>query len=163
MRAFRRQTTDGEIIDGVVDESMATGESVSIDKTVGDDTFLAQIIRLVEEAQSSKVPIQEFSDRIAAYFVPGVIIIALASFAFWLVFSETLRPVLTLGASFQSHLSQDSPESLLGSGLQLGSDSDRSTGAVTAYGIAAMIASSLNIISNALLLKRANLTFRKSA
>lgn len=116
--------TDGEIVDGVshVDESIATGESVPIEKTAGDsvigatinkegllkvratkvggDTFLAQVIRLVEEAQGSKVPIQEFADRVTARFVPGVIVIAAASFVLWLLLSETLKPVLLWGAEF---------------------------------------------------------------
>lgn len=115
--------TDGEIVDGVshVDESIATGESVPVEKAVGDnvigatinkegllkvratrvggDTFLAQVIRLVEEAQGSKVPIQEFADRVTARFVPGVIVIALASFVMWLLMAETLRPVLHWGAN----------------------------------------------------------------
>ncbi|MCG8314373.1 MAG: heavy metal translocating P-type ATPase [Pseudomonadales bacterium] len=116
--------TDGEIIEGVthVDESIATGESVPVEKTIGDtvigatinkegllnvratkvggDTFLAQVIRLVEEAQGSKVPIQEFADRVTARFVPGVIVIALASFILWLIMAETLQPVLDWGATF---------------------------------------------------------------
>lgn len=116
--------TDGEIIDGSshVDESIATGESVPIEKTPGDsvigatinkegllkvratkiggDTFLAQVIHLVEEAQGSKVPIQEFADKVTARFVPGVIVIAVASFVLWLMLAETLRPVLLWGAEF---------------------------------------------------------------
>ena len=116
--------TDGKIVEGVshVDESIATGESVPIEKTTGDnvigatinkegllkvqatkvggDTFLAQVIRLVEEAQGSKVPIQEFADKVTARFVPGVIVIASASFALWLMLAETLRPVLQRGAAF---------------------------------------------------------------
>ena len=116
--------TDGEIVDGAshVDESIATGESVPVEKTVGDsvigatinkegllkvratkiggDTFLAQVIRLVEEAQGSKVPIQEFADKVTARFVPGVIVIALVSFGLWLMLAETLRPVLVWGATF---------------------------------------------------------------
>lgn len=116
--------TDGEIVEGVshVDESIATGESVPVEKTTGDnvvgatinkegllkvqatkvggDTFLAQVIRLVEEAQGSKVPIQEFADKVTARFVPGVIVIAISSFVLWLMFAETLRPVLLWGANF---------------------------------------------------------------
>ncbi len=116
--------TDGEIVDGHshLDESIATGESVPVEKGPGDsvlgatinkegllrikatkigaDTFLAQVIRLVEEAQGSKVPIQEFADRVTAKFVPGVIAIAVISFIVWLVFGDTLRPVLEWGAGF---------------------------------------------------------------
>jgi Cu+-exporting ATPase len=116
--------TDGEIIDGNshLDESIATGESVPIEKgpgesvigatinkegllkvratKVGADTFLAQVIRLVEEAQGSKVPIQEFADRVTAKFVPGVILIALTSFVLWLLFAESFRPILVWGSGF---------------------------------------------------------------
>jgi P-type Cu+ transporter len=64
---------------------------------VGADTFLAQVIRLVEEAQGSKVPIQEFADRVTGYFVPAVMLISLASFAMWLIFGEALRPDPAVG------------------------------------------------------------------
>ncbi|MFT4304138.1 MAG: heavy metal translocating P-type ATPase [Candidatus Woesearchaeota archaeon] len=104
--------TDGEIIKGEtsIDESMATGESLPVQKKkgdnvigstinkngrilvkatkIGDDTFLSQIIKLVEECQGSKVPIQEFADKVTGYFVPGVIFIALAAFGSWLLFPE---------------------------------------------------------------------------
>lgn len=116
--------TDGEIIDGYshLDESIATGESVPVEKgpgkmvlgstmnkegllkvkatKIGADTFLSQVIRLVEQAQGSKVPIQEFADKVTATFVPGVIAIAFLSFLVWVVFADTLRPVLEWGASF---------------------------------------------------------------
>ena len=116
--------TDGEIVEGNshLDESIATGESLPIEKGRGDpvigatinkegmlkiratkvgaDTFLSQVIRLVEEAQGSKVPIQEFADRITGYFVPAVIVISLASLSFWLLFSDALRPILVWGAAF---------------------------------------------------------------
>ncbi len=98
---------DGIIINGysAVDESMITGESIpaekkkgdkvigaTINKTgtftfratkVGSDTALAQIIRLVEEAQGSKAPIQKLADKVSAYFVPIVIVIAIAAFLIW--------------------------------------------------------------------------------
>jgi len=116
--------TDGEVIEGEshVDESIATGESIPVEKSpgtsvlgatinkegrlkiqatrVGADTFLSQVIKLVEEAQSSKVPIQEFADRVTARFVPVVIVIALASLGAWLLFPESLRPILEWGADF---------------------------------------------------------------
>ncbi|RMF54616.1 copper-translocating P-type ATPase [Candidatus Woesearchaeota archaeon] len=100
---------DGIIIDGCssVDESMITGESIPVEKTKGDkvigatinkagsfrfkatkvgsDTALAQIIKLVEEAQGSKAPIQALADKISAYFVPTVVVIALLSFFAWLL------------------------------------------------------------------------------
>jgi Cu+-exporting ATPase len=124
VRPGAKVPTDGEIVDGTshLDESIATGESVPVEKTIGDtvigatinkegllriratrvgaDTFLAQVIRLVEQAQGSKVPIQEFADRVTGYFVPGVILIAIGSFVAWLLFHDALSPLLTWGASF---------------------------------------------------------------
>jgi len=101
---------DGRIVEGKtsVDESMVTGEPMPIDKSAGDfvvgstinkygafkfeatkvgkDTMLAQIIKMVEQAQGSKAPIQALADRISAVFVPAVLVIAVFSFACWLVF-----------------------------------------------------------------------------
>ncbi len=103
---------DGVIVSGrsAIDESMVTGESLPIEKNVGDyvigatinktgsftfkatkvkgDTFLAQVIRVVEEAQSSKAPIERFADYVAARFVPAVIIIAVATFLLWILFLQ---------------------------------------------------------------------------
>jgi P-type Cu+ transporter len=100
---------DGTVIEGhsTVDESMLTGESVPVEKApgdevigatvnrvgairfratkVGEETALAQIVRLVEEAQGSKAPIQRVADRVSARFVPVVIAIAAISFAVWLL------------------------------------------------------------------------------
>lgn len=124
IRPGAKVPTDGEIMDGSshLDESIATGESVPVEKNPGDavigatinkegllkvratkigaDTFLSQVIKLVEEAQGSKVPIQEFADRVTAKFVPGVIVIAVASFLIWLTFANELRPILVWGAEF---------------------------------------------------------------
>jgi P-type Cu+ transporter len=124
VRPGAKVPTDGEILEGSshLDESIATGESIPVEKGPGDqvigatmnkegmlkvratrvgaDTFLSQVIRLVEEAQGSRVPIQEFADRITGYFVPAVILISLASLVAWLVFADELRPILTWGASF---------------------------------------------------------------
>jgi Cu+-exporting ATPase len=110
VRPGEKIPTDGEVINGEssVDESIATGESMPVDKSPGDevigstinkngmlkvkaskvgkDTFLNQVIRLVEEAQGTKVPIQEFADRVTAVFVPVVIGIALTTLALWLIF-----------------------------------------------------------------------------
>ena len=107
VRPGERIAADGIIEEGVsaVDESMITGESVPVDKKkgseviggtinqngrlivkaekVGNETTLAQIIRLVEDAQSSKAPIQRYADKVASYFVPAVISIAVASFLIW--------------------------------------------------------------------------------
>ncbi len=98
---------DGRVTKGssAVDESMLTGESLPVEKKVGDnvaggtinkvgsfefevtkvgnETVLAQIIRLVEEAQGSKAPIQDFADKVSAWFVPAVIIIAVVTFLVW--------------------------------------------------------------------------------
>ncbi len=98
---------DGTVIDGfsAVDESMITGESMPVEKKKGDivigatinkhgsfrfratkvgkDTVLNQIIKLVEDAQGSKAPIQRLADRVSAYFVPAVIMVAIASFLLW--------------------------------------------------------------------------------
>ena len=113
VRPGEKIPVDGEVIDGAsaVDESMLTGESVPVDKTVGDrvagatintqgaltiratavgsDTALAQMVRLVEEAQTSKAPVQRLADQISAIFVPVVMAIAVVTFAvWWLVVGE---------------------------------------------------------------------------
>ena len=116
--------TDGKIIEGstLIDESMATGESMPVERSIGDevigatvnqnglikvkalkvgkDTFLSQVIKMVEEAQGTKVPIQEFADRITSIFVPTVIIIALITFVLWLLFPGILRDVGIWAQSF---------------------------------------------------------------
>jgi Cu+-exporting ATPase len=107
VRPGERIPVDGTVIEGqsAVDESMLTGEPLPVDKKVNDmvvggtingegllkfratrvgqETALAQIIRLVQEAQGSKAPIQAMADRVAAVFVPGVILIALITFGVW--------------------------------------------------------------------------------
>jgi Cu+-exporting ATPase len=107
VRPGERIPVDGTVIQGqsAVDESMLTGEPLPVDKKVNDtvvggtingegllkfratrvgqETALAQIIRLVQEAQGSKAPIQTLADRVAAVFVPGVILIALITFSVW--------------------------------------------------------------------------------
>ncbi len=118
IRPGEKIPTDGVVIEGqsAVDESMATGESMPVMKKVGDevigatvnqlgllkvraakvgqDTFLSQVIKLVEEAQGSKVPIQEFADRVVSYFVPAVLGLAFFTLALWFV-----APDLAKGAS----------------------------------------------------------------
>jgi len=107
VRPGEKVPVDGEITKGssAVDESMLTGESLPVEKAVGDqvigatinktgsfefratrvgsETALSQIIRLIEEAQGSKAPIQAFADKISAWFVPAVIGIAIATFLVW--------------------------------------------------------------------------------
>ena len=107
VRPGEKIPVDGVVVEGrsAVDESMLTGESLPVDKSAGDtvigatlnkfgllrfeatkvgkETALAQIIRLVEEAQGSKAPIQKLADQVSAVFVPAVIIIALATFLVW--------------------------------------------------------------------------------
>ncbi|PMR67154.1 heavy metal translocating P-type ATPase [Halomonas heilongjiangensis] len=116
--------TDGEVVEGEshLDESIATGESIPVYKSVGDgvigatinkegrlrvkatrvggDTFLAQVVRLIDQAQGSRVPIQEFADRMTGRFVPAVLLIALVSLIAWALFPEALRPILDWGATF---------------------------------------------------------------
>lgn len=111
---------DGEVIDGhtAIDESMLTGESIPVDKKagdkvyaasintngmirfratkVGDDTALAQIIKLVEDAQGSKAPIAQMADIVSGYFVPIVVAIALLAFVGWLIAGQTLAFALTI-------------------------------------------------------------------
>ena len=102
---------DGVILEGnsSVDESMVTGESMPVEKTkndlvigatinkhgsfrfkatkIGANTTLSQIIKLIEDAQGSKAPIQRFADNVSAYFVPVVLVIAIITFSFWIIAS----------------------------------------------------------------------------
>ena len=105
--------TDGIVTSGrsAIDESMATGESMPVEKSQGDeviggtinkqgalkvkatkvgqDTFLSQVIKMVEEAQGTKVPIQAFADKVTSYFVPTVIGLSILTFILWMVFGGT--------------------------------------------------------------------------
>jgi Cu+-exporting ATPase len=107
VRPGEKIPVDGVVVDGrsSIDESMITGESLPVTKTVGDavigatlnkqgllhfeatkvgkETALAQIVKMVEQAQGSKAPIQRQVDKVAAYFVPAVIILAVLTFAVW--------------------------------------------------------------------------------
>lgn len=109
VRPGEKIPTDGKIIEGrsSVDESMATGESLPVEKSpdlevigstinqegilkvkatrIGKDTFFSQVVKLVEDAQGSRVPIQEFADKVTSYFVPAVLVIAFFTIAGWLL------------------------------------------------------------------------------
>ncbi|HOJ92070.1 MAG TPA: heavy metal translocating P-type ATPase [Dictyoglomaceae bacterium] len=113
IKPSERVPVDGKVIEGFssVDESMLTGESIPVDKKIGDrvfagtvnlngvlkieaekvgaETTLSQIIRLVEEAQGSKAPIQRLVDKIASIFVPTVITISITTFLIWYFFGPS--------------------------------------------------------------------------
>jgi len=111
---------DGIVVDGhsSIDESMISGESIPVEKKKGDtvvgatinktgsfkfraekigsETMLAQIVKMVEDAQASKAPVQRFADKISNIFVPVVIVIAIVAAIFWLVVGQPFLFVLTI-------------------------------------------------------------------
>ena len=115
VRPGERVPVDGTIVEGAsaVDESMVTGESMPVDKSVGgkviggtlnasgsfvtqaervgSETMLAQIVKMVSEAQRSRAPIQRLADKVAAYFVPAVIATAVLAFLGWMLFGPEPR------------------------------------------------------------------------
>ncbi len=115
---------DGVIIEGEssIDESMVTGESMPVFRTTGEEiigatinkqgflkvkvtktgknTFLSQVIKLVEECQGSKVPIQDFADRVTGYFVPVIIVLTFLTFLSFNIFPGFHRQIIVWGASF---------------------------------------------------------------
>ncbi len=123
VRPGEKIPVDGEVITGAstVDEAMVTGESLPVKKQpgdevigatingagafqfrvtrVGNDTFLAQIVKLVQQAQGSKAPIQRLADQVTGWFVPAVIAIAIATFVIWFNFTGnlTLATMTTVG------------------------------------------------------------------
>lgn len=123
IRPGQRIPADGVVVEGTssVDESALTGESIPVDKRKGDrvisasisksgyfkfeaarvgaDTTLSQIIRLVEEAASSKAPISRLADQISGVFVPIVIAVALAAFGIWLLVGASFEFAFTVGIS----------------------------------------------------------------
>ncbi|MDE3077386.1 MAG: copper-translocating P-type ATPase, partial [Chloroflexota bacterium] len=123
VRPGEKVPVDGVVVDGssAVDESMLTGESLPVAKNpkdavigatlnrtgsfvfratkVGKDTTLAQIVRLVEEAQGSKAPMQRLADTISSYFVPSVLALAVLTFAGWMVLGPDPRLTLAIQAA----------------------------------------------------------------
>ncbi|WP_448059774.1 heavy metal translocating P-type ATPase [Cellulomonas hominis] len=123
IRPGEKLPVDGQVSSGTspVDESMVTGEPIPVVKTVGDtvigatinqtgsfryvatkvgaDTMLAQIIKLVREAQGSKAPIQRLADRVSGYFVPAVIALAIWTFVIWWLVGPPPAGVLALVAA----------------------------------------------------------------
>jgi Cu+-exporting ATPase len=123
VRPGERIPVDGEIVEGAstIDEAMVTGESVLVKKHPGDevigatinktgsfkfratkigkDTFLAQIVKLVRQAQGSKAPIQRLADRVTGWFVPAVIAIAIATLILWynIMGNVTMALITTVG------------------------------------------------------------------
>ncbi|MBH1940152.1 copper-translocating P-type ATPase [Mobilitalea sibirica] len=131
VRPGEKVPTDGIIMEGksLIDESMATGESMPVKREaghevigatlnkqgmikvkvtkVGKDTFLSQVIKMVEECQGSKVPIQEFADRITGFFVPAIILITIGTFISYIVFPEFHAGILEWGSSFLPWINPD--------------------------------------------------------
>lgn len=123
VRPGEKIPVDGEIVDGVstIDEAMVTGESVPVKKQPGDevigatinktgsfrfrvtrvgkDTFLAQIVKMVQQAQGSKAPIQRLADQVTGWFVPVVIAIAITTFVLWynVMGNVTMALITTVG------------------------------------------------------------------
>ncbi|HVB57063.1 MAG TPA: HAD-IC family P-type ATPase, partial [Candidatus Acidoferrales bacterium] len=115
VRPGEKVPVDGTVTDGSssVDESLVTGESIPVEKTsgsrviggtvnatgsflvraerVGSETMLAQIVRMVGEAQRSRAPVQRLADRVSSYFVPAVVLIAVITFAVWSIFGPAPR------------------------------------------------------------------------
>lgn len=122
VRPGEKLPVDGEVVEGssTVDESMVTGESVPVYKQPGDkvigatlnktgsfklrashvgqDSTLAQIVQLVQQAQGSKAPIQHLADRVTAWFVPAVVVVAICTFSIWLLltgeFTQAMIPTV---------------------------------------------------------------------
>jgi Cu+-exporting ATPase len=123
VRPGEKVPVDGTVVEGVseVDESLVTGESVPVEKKPGDevvgatvngsgvlrvkttrvggDSFLAQMVKMVKDAQADKPPIQRFADRVSNYFVPAVLVIAAVTFLVWLLTASTIPLVKALSAA----------------------------------------------------------------
>ena len=123
VRPGEKVPVDGRILEGTstLDESMLTGESLPVDKATGDtvigatlnktgsfifeatkvgrDTALAQIVRLVEDAQGSKAPLQRMADTVSSYFVPAVLVLAALTFTGWLLLGPDPKLTLAIQAA----------------------------------------------------------------
>ncbi|TVQ07222.1 MAG: copper-translocating P-type ATPase, partial [Balneolaceae bacterium] len=124
VRPGEKIPADGIVVEGrgSVDESMVTGEPMPVVKEkeneviggtintegsirvkvkeTGENSFLNRVIKLVEEAQGSKIPIQDFADRVTAVFVPVILLLAILTFTAWIIFPEILRPLLFFAEPF---------------------------------------------------------------
>ncbi|WP_034327400.1 heavy metal translocating P-type ATPase [Alkaliphilus transvaalensis] len=131
VRPGEKIPTDGSVVDGssLVDESMATGESMPVKRQSGDevigatinkqgllkvqvtkvgkDTFLSQVIKMVEECQGSKVPIQEFADRVTGYFVPIILLLTLGTFISFNLFPDFHKNIMLWGAQYLPWVNPD--------------------------------------------------------
>jgi Cu+-exporting ATPase len=131
IRPGEKIPSDGQIIEGksMIDESLATGESMPVQRQKGDDvigatinkqgllkvkvtktgndTFLAQIIELIEACQGSKVPIQAFADKVTGYFVPAIMVLTLLTFISFNVFSDFHMSILSYFESFLPWIDTD--------------------------------------------------------
>ncbi len=133
VRPGEKIPTDAIVTEGEssVDESMATGESMPVQKRQGDkvigatvnqegllkvkatrigkDTFLSQVVRMVEEAQGTKVPIQEFADKVTGYFVPSILVISITTLFLWLAFPQTMSAIAQLARPILPWVNLDLP------------------------------------------------------
>ncbi|KMQ50086.1 heavy metal translocating P-type ATPase [Chitinispirillum alkaliphilum] len=131
VRPGEKIPTDGIVTDGssLIDESMATGESMPVKRgkgdevigatinkqgllkvkvsKVGSDTFLSQVIKMVEQCQGSKVPIQEFADRVTGYFVPAILALTALTFISFNIFPGFHLAIIEWGAQFLPWVNPD--------------------------------------------------------
>lgn len=123
VRPGEKIPVDGQIVEGksTIDESMLTGESIPVEKAMGEevigatinkhgtfkfkatkvgkDTALSQIIKMVEEAQGSKAPVQRLADKVSGIFVPIVVVVAIVTFAIWFLVTGEINPAILAAVS----------------------------------------------------------------
>lgn len=123
VRPGEKIPVDGQIVEGksTVDESMLTGESIPVEKAMGEevigatinkhgtfkfkatkvgkDTALSQIIKMVEEAQGSKAPVQRLADKVSGIFVPIVVVVAIVTFTIWFLVTGEINPAILAAVS----------------------------------------------------------------